>query len=161
MLVVAVLMVVSVAWAGADSAISAVEKYRLARVNRFTEIRPVAGSLEVAEPPVDAYGHQRLGGIANVVASEIQGRTGIETRTTILGHVQRGGTPVAFDRVLATRFGVAAVDAVADRGFGQMVALQQGEMRRVPVAEAVGHQKVVGDDLLRVSKLFRPPLDPA
>ncbi|MCB1039256.1 MAG: 6-phosphofructokinase, partial [Acidimicrobiales bacterium] len=86
---------------------------------------------------------------------------GIETRTTILGHVQRGGTPVAFDRVLATRFGVAAVDAVADRGFGQMVALQQGEMRRVPVAEAVGHQKEVGDDLLRVSRLFRPPLDPA
>ncbi|MEZ5205211.1 MAG: ATP-dependent 6-phosphofructokinase [Acidimicrobiales bacterium] len=123
--------------------------------------RPVAGSLEVAEPSVDAYGHQRLGGIANVVASEIQGRTGIETRTTILGHVQRGGTPVAFDRVLATRFGVAAVDAVADRGFGQMVALQQGEMRRVPVAEAVGHQKEVGDDLLRVSRLFRPPLDPA
>ena len=66
--------------------------------------RPAAGTLELAEPPVDAYGHQRLGGIANVVAAEIEVRTGIETRTTILGHVQRGGSPVAFDRVLGTLY---------------------------------------------------------
>ena len=121
---------------------------------------PAAGTLAVAEPPVDAYGHKRLGGIANVVAAELELRTGIETRTTILGHVQRGGTPVAFDRVLGTRFGVAAVDAVHARAFGSMVSLQQGEMVRVPVAEAIGHLKVVRPDLLRVSALFAPQAPP-
>lgn len=118
---------------------------------------PAPGTLEIPEPQVDRYGHQVLGGIGHVVASEIYGRTGIETRTTILGHVQRGGTPVAFDRVLATRFGAAAVDAVADRAFGQMVALQCGEIVRVPVADAIGHLKVVPPDLLRTRALFHPP----
>ena len=115
---------------------------------------PAEGTMDLPKPPVDAYGHQRLGGIGNVVAAEIEGRTGIETRTTILGHVQRGGTPVAFDRVLATRFGVAAADAVAAGAFGQMVALQAGRIVTVPVADAVGHRKVVSPDLLRVSSLF-------
>lgn len=119
---------------------------------------PAPGTLEIAEPPVDVYGHQRLGGIAHVVAAEIEARTGIETRTTILGHVQRGGTPVAFDRVLATRFGIAAVDAVVEGAIGQMVALQQGSIVRVPVAEAVGHLKVVEPELLRTSAVFAPPL---
>jgi len=117
---------------------------------------PAPGTLSITEPAVDAYGHQRLGGIANVVAAELEARTRIETRTTILGHVQRGGTPVAFDRVLGTRFGVAAVDAVADGAFGSMVALQNGSIVRVPVAEGVGHLKVVEPDLLRVSSLFSP-----
>ncbi|MFN8017913.1 MAG: ATP-dependent 6-phosphofructokinase [Acidimicrobiales bacterium] len=121
---------------------------------------PAPGTLEVAAPPVDAYGHQRLGGIANVVAAEIEGRTGIETRTTILGHVQRGGTPVAFDRVLATRFGIGAVDAVADGGLGQMVALQGGAITRVPIDDAIGTTKVVGQDLLRVLHTFEPQLAP-
>jgi 6-phosphofructokinase 1 len=121
---------------------------------------PAPGTLEVTEPAVDAYGHQRLGGIANVVAAELAARTGIETRTTILGHVQRGGTPVAFDRVLGTRFGVAAVDAVRDGAFGSMVALQGGDIVRVPVAEGVGHLKLVRPDLLRVSELFAPQPPP-
>jgi 6-phosphofructokinase 1 len=119
---------------------------------------PAPGTLELAAPPVDAYGHQRLGGIAHVVAAEIEQRTGIETRTTILGHVQRGGSPVAFDRVLATRFGIAAVDAVAEGAAGQMVALQEGRIVRVPVAEAVGHLKVVEPELLRTAAAFAPPL---
>jgi 6-phosphofructokinase 1 len=119
---------------------------------------PAPGTLDIAEPPVDVYGHQRLGGIAHVVAAEIEARTGIETRTTILGHVQRGGTPVAFDRVLATRFGIAAVDAVAEGAVGQMVALQQGSIVRVPVAEAVGHLKGVEPELLRTAAVFAPPL---
>ena len=122
---------------------------------------PAPGTLEIVTPPKDAYGHVRLGGIAHVVAGEIEARTGIETRTTILGHVQRGGTPVAFDRVLATRFGIGAVDAVADGALGDMVALQSGRIERVPVAEAVGHLKVVDEELLRTSRVFRPPLDPA
>ena len=122
--------------------------------------RPAEGTVDLAEPPIDAYGHRRLGGIAHVVAAELENRTGIETRTTILGHVQRGGTPVAFDRVLATRFGVAATDAVAAKAFGDMVALQGGEITRIPVADAVGELKVVAPDLLRVGHVFRPPLAP-
>jgi 6-phosphofructokinase 1 len=118
---------------------------------------PVPGTLEVTEPPIDQYGHQILGGIGTVVASEIHARTGIETRTTILGHVQRGGTPIAFDRVLATRFGVAAVDAVAAGRLGDMVSLQGLELGLVPIADAVGHLKAVEPDLLRVAGLFEPP----
>ena len=117
---------------------------------------PQPGTLAIDAPVVDAYGHQRLGGIANIVAAELQLRTEIETRTTILGHVQRGGTPVAFDRVLGTRFGVAAVDAVADGAFGSMVALQNGAIVRVPVADAIGHLKLVEPELLRTSALFSP-----
>ena len=119
---------------------------------------PAPGTMDLVAPPVDAYGHQRLGGIANIVAAEFEARTRIETRTTILGHVQRGGTPVAFDRVLATRFGLAAVDAVAAGAFGSMVALQHGAIVRVPVAEGVGHLKMVEPDLLRTSALFAPPV---
>ncbi len=78
----------------------------------------------------DAFGHPRLGGIGVTLEREIEARTGYETRVTILGHVQRGGTPVAYDRVLATRFGVAAMDAVAAARFGTMVALQRHGDRR-------------------------------
>src|SRR5690606_21435503 len=75
---------------------------------------PAEGTMVLPDLPVDAYGHKVLGGIGHRVATEIEALTGIESRTTVLGHVQRGGTPVALDRVLATRFGVAAIDAVAD-----------------------------------------------
>ncbi len=122
--------------------------------------QPVPGTVEIGEPVIDRYGHEVLGGIATVVASEISGRTGIETRTTILGHVQRGGSPVAFDRVLGTRFGVAAVDAVAARAYGDMVALQADRIVRIPVAEAIGHLKQVEPDLLRVGHVFEPPAVP-
>ncbi|MGH9017999.1 MAG: ATP-dependent 6-phosphofructokinase, partial [Acidimicrobiales bacterium] len=92
---------------------------------------------------VDAFGHARLGGIGMWLADEIERRTGIEARVTTLGHVQRGGTPTAFDRVLATRFGVAAVAAVHDGAFGAMVALQAGAVVRVPLAVAVAAAKTV------------------
>lgn len=118
---------------------------------------PAPGTMELPELPMDAYGHKILGGIAHRVAAELENLTAIESRTTVLGHVQRGGTPVAFDRVLATRFGVAAVDAVADGAFGDMVALQSGEIVRVPVAEAVAHLKAVAPDLLRASGIFQQP----
>ena len=78
------------------------------------------------------FGHVRLGGIGQVLAEEIEKRTGYETRVTILGHVQRGGTPTAFDRVLSTRFGIAAIDAVHDGDFGTMVALRADQIVRVP-----------------------------
>jgi 6-phosphofructokinase 1 len=109
---------------------------------------PVQGTLTLQSREVDQFGHPRLGGIANVLAAEIEQRTGFETRVTILGHVQRGGTPTAFDRVLATRFGVAASDAVHDRAFGQMVALHAGEIIRVPLTDAIAELKTVDSQLL-------------
>jgi len=109
--------------------------------------KPKEGTMVLQSGDVDQFGHERLGGIANVVAGEIEKRTGFETRVTILGHVQRGGTPTAFDRVLATRFGISAIDAVHDGAFGQMVALQAGEIVRVPLAEAVGVSKTVDPGL--------------
>ena len=96
---------------------------------------------------VDAFGHVRLGGIGNWVAEQVESRTGYETRVTILGHVQRGGTPTAYDRVLATRFGVAAIEAVHDGAFGQMVALQAAHIIRVPLADAVTKLKTVDPQL--------------
>ena len=116
--------------------------------------RPIEGTLDVAEPEVDQYGHQRLGGIANVVASEIEKRTGFDTRVTVLGHVQRGGTPSAFDRVLCTWYGVAAIDAVHDGAYGSMVALQNADVVRVPLAEAVSELKTVNPNLHAAAKNF-------
>ncbi len=104
---------------------------------------PKAGTMEVISNEIDQFGHVRLGGIGTTIAQEIEGRTGFETRVTILGHVQRGGTPTAFDRVLATRFGIAAIEAVHDEAWGQMVALQGGEIVRVPLSDAVGTLKLV------------------
>ena len=116
---------------------------------------PAEGTMTVASREVDQFGHPRLGGIANVLAEEIEQRTGFETRVTILGHVQRGGTPTAFDRVLATRFGVAAIDAVHDRAFGQMVALQCGQVVRVPLVQAIGELKTVDESILHeVAAIF-------
>lgn len=96
----------------------------------------------------DAFGHARLGGIGVWLAEELERRTGFEARSTTLGHIQRGGSPTAFDRVLATRFGVAAVEAVHDGDFGVMVALRSTAIVRVPLGEAVGKPKTVDRDLL-------------
>jgi phosphofructokinase-like protein len=116
---------------------------------------PAEGTITLASREVDQFGHPRLGGIANVLAEEIEQRTGFETRVTILGHIQRGGTPTAFDRVLATRFGVAAIDGVHDGGFGQMVALKAGDIVRVPLASAVSELKTVDNSLLHdVAEVF-------
>jgi len=109
--------------------------------------KPKEGTMVVQSGDVDQFGHERLGGIGYLVADGIEKRTGFETRVTILGHVQRGGTPTAFDRVLATRFGIAAIDAVHAGAFGHMVALQAGEIVRVPLAEAVGESKTVDPGL--------------
>ena len=116
---------------------------------------PVEGTMEVQSGETDAFGHVRLGGIANRVAQGIEERTGFETRVTILGHIQRGGTPTASDRVLATRFGVAAIDAVHEGGSGEMVALQAGKIVRIPLAEAVGTAKTVDPQLYHgVAEIF-------
>ena len=97
----------------------------------------------------DQFGHARLGGIGAWLAETVERRTGFESRVTTLGHIQRGGTPTAFDRVLATRFGMAAVAAVHDGAFGTMVALQCGQIVRVPLADAVGSAKTVDLGLYR------------
>ena len=102
----------------------------------------------------DAFGHARLGGVAVSLSSEIEERTGYETRYTILGHVQRGGTPTAFDRVLATRFGVAAMEAVTKRRFGEMVALKAGEIVLVPLAEALREPKALDPDFFELASIF-------
>ncbi len=104
---------------------------------------PMEGTLELIAGEIDDFGHVRLGGIANVLAEEIHTRTGYDTRVTILGHVQRGGTPTAFDRVLSTRFGIAAIDAAHDEAWGHMMALKCDEIVRVPLADAVGELKLV------------------
>src|SRR6266508_180239 len=85
---------------------------------------PKEGTLSVASVEVDAFGHAQIGGIGQLVADALGERTGFDTRATIMGHIQRGGTPTAFDRVLATRFGIAAIDAAHDGAFGQAVALR-------------------------------------
>ena len=115
---------------------------------------PKEGTMELASGEVDAFGHVRLGGIGALLAEQIESRTGYETRVTTLGHVQRGGTPTAFDRVLATRFGVAAIDAVHDRAWGTMVALQGGSVVRVPLSVAVGELKLVDPELYEVAQVF-------
>jgi 6-phosphofructokinase 1 len=116
---------------------------------------PKEGTMVLAEKGVDAFGHVRLGGIGNVLAEEIEARTGFETRVTILGHIQRGGTPTAYDRILSTRFGIAAIDAVHDGAFGQMVALRGTEILRVPLEEAVGELKTIDRQLFHeVAEVF-------
>jgi phosphofructokinase-like protein len=116
--------------------------------------QPKEGTMTLQSGDVDSFGHVRLGGISTALAEAIEERTGFETRQTILGHVQRGGTPTAFDRVLATRFGVAAIDAVHDGAFGSMVALQSGDIARVPLTEAVGTLKTVDPALYDVARVF-------
>jgi ATP-dependent phosphofructokinase / diphosphate-dependent phosphofructokinase len=101
----------------------------------------------VASGDLDAFGHARLGGVGSALASEIEGRTGFETRVTTLGHIQRGGSPTARDRVLATRFGLRAAELVRDREWGMMAALRGDEIVAVPLAEAVAGLKLVPREL--------------
>jgi len=104
---------------------------------------PVEGSMVVHDFGLDPFGHVRLGGIGERIATEVEKRTGKEARCTVLGHIQRGGTPTAFDRVLATRFGLEAVDAVNEGEFGIMVALRGTDIVRARLAEGVETLKTV------------------
>ncbi|MFC4059785.1 6-phosphofructokinase [Planomonospora corallina] len=104
---------------------------------------PVEGQMALQTGELDAFGHVRLGGIGETLAREIEKRTGKEARTTVLGHIQRGGTPTAFDRVLATRFGLQAIDAVHEGDFGKMVALRGTDIVRVSLEEGTKELKTV------------------
>ncbi|HYH33828.1 MAG TPA: 6-phosphofructokinase [Nocardioides sp.] len=130
--------------------------------SRFAPILVVAegavpregGEMTLSSGEMDAFGHVRLGGIGDRLAQEIEGRTGKEARAVVLGHVQRGGTPTAFDRWLATRFGLQAVDAVADGDFGTMMALRGTDIVRVPLIEGTGELKLVTPEEYAEAEVF-------
>ena len=103
---------------------------------------------------LDSFGHIRLGGVGDALAREIEERTGFETRVTVLGHVQRGGSPTARDRILATRYGLKAADLVEEGQFGMMAALQGDDVVAVPIESAVAKIKTVPADWYSVAKAF-------
>lgn len=117
--------------------------------------KPAKLDLQITQDEsIDAFGHIKLGGIGQFLASEITERTGIETRTTVLGHLQRGGVPSAFDRVLATLYGVRAVELLESGASGLMVVWQSGEVRAVPFGDALHSTRLVPDNLVRMAELF-------
>lgn len=116
--------------------------------------QPVEGTMELGEHPTDEFGRPRLGGIGHTIAAEIEERTGFPARITQLGHVQRGGTPNPFDRQLATRMGVKAVDTAESGNWGQMTAYKDFRVQPVPLADAVDRLKTVPEKLYRVAEVF-------
>lgn len=115
---------------------------------------PAEGSMTVQAQELDAFGHVRLGGIGQRLSEEVEKRTGKEARCTVLGHIQRGGTPTGFDRVLATRFGLHAIDAVRDGDFGKMVALRGTDINRVELGYATEELKTVPDTRYAEAEVF-------
>lgn len=112
------------------------------------------GTLVTQEEKLDEFGHIRLGGIGEILGTEIEKRTGYETRVSVLGHIQRGGTPTAFDRILGTRFGVKATELVKNKKFGRMVALSGNKIMDVPIEDAVSALKTVDMELYEIAKVF-------
>ncbi len=112
------------------------------------------GDMTLVSGEVDDFGHVRLGGIGDRLASEIEKRTGKEARAVVLGHIQRGGTPTAFDRWLATRFGLQAVDAVAEGDYGTMMALRGTRIIRVPLSEGTAELKLVSAEEYAEAQVF-------
>jgi 6-phosphofructokinase 1 len=104
---------------------------------------PAEGTLVVPPRPIDQFGHAKLAGIAHLIAPAIEERTGFDTRVVELGHVQRGGTPNAYDRVLATRYGLAAIDAVHDKAWGEMVVSREMRIERAPLRLALGRTRTL------------------
>ena len=115
---------------------------------------PQDGDMVVKDGELDAFGHVKLSGIGEWVAAQIEERTGKEARCTVLGHIQRGGTPSAFDRVLSTRFGLSAISAVHEGDWGKMVALHGTKIERVPLASATDKLKTVDPSLYAESEIF-------
>ncbi|MBA2504666.1 MAG: 6-phosphofructokinase [Thermoleophilaceae bacterium] len=156
---------------GADVILTPERPYDIDRVCRLIERRhergryfsivvvaegavPAEGGIATATAGVDEFGHERLGGIGHALERQIESRTGFESRATVLGHVQRGGTPTAYDRVLATRLGVGAIDAATEKKWGQMAALRGEQIVTVPIADAVAQLKTVGDEDMAVAEVF-------
>ena len=115
---------------------------------------PLQGNIMTKDPTLDPFGHVKLSGIGEWLAAAIKDKTGAEARTTVLGHIQRGGTPTAFDRWLALRFGLHAIDAVHERDSGVMVSLRGTDIVRVPLAEATAKLKTVDPSLYAEAEVF-------
>jgi 6-phosphofructokinase 1 len=116
--------------------------------------RPKGGTEVVYSESVDEFGHIRLGGIGYYLGKEIEKCLGIETRVVVLGHLQRGGSPVAFDRILATRFGIGAIDLVHERKFGHMIAIKGNKIVSVPLKDVIGKRKKVDLKLYDIASVF-------
>ena len=115
---------------------------------------PLGGKMVTKDQTLDSFGHVKLSGIGEWLAEQVEDRTGHEARTTVLGHIQRGGSPTAFDRVLATRFGLNAIEAVKDEAWGTMVALHGTDIVRIPLQEATGVLKTVPIERYEEAKSF-------
>jgi 6-phosphofructokinase 1 len=124
-----------------------------------TDLDPQHGAPIVSDLGKDEFGHIRLGGIGAVLAREIESRTGFETRSVVLGHIQRGGSPTAFDRVLATRYGIGAIDMVHAGQFGCMAALKGTEIVSVPLEEAITRTRLVDKTLLDAGRSLHPQME--
>src|SRR5580658_5463031 len=126
---------------------------------KFSSAEPGQGA-PVLDMGKDEFGHVKLGGIANILAREIEKRTGFETRAVILGHIQRGGSPSAFDRVLATRYGLGAIDMVHRGEFGRMAALRSNKIVSIPLLEAISKNRTVDTEMIQiVDGLFQKVAD--
>ncbi|MEE9614203.1 MAG: 6-phosphofructokinase [Thermodesulfobacteriota bacterium] len=113
-----------------------------------------SGSMITKDKELDAFGHVKLGGVGEFLAKEVEKRTGFETRHVVLGHLQRGGTPTAYDRILATRFGVKAAELIEEGKFGRMAALQGNSITDVSLEEAVGKTKTVDMEIYKIAEVF-------
>jgi 6-phosphofructokinase 1 len=116
--------------------------------------KPKGGKEIVYSESIDEFGHIRFGGVGYYLGKEIEKRLGIETRVVVLGHIQRGGSPTAFDRILATRFGIAAIDLVHEGKFGHMVAIKGNRIVSIPLKDVIGKRKTVDLELYEIAKVF-------
>jgi 6-phosphofructokinase 1 len=132
----------------------AVLESRRRRGRSFSIVVVAEGAAPAGEPPPQDVGQGRSSGVGDRVAREIEARLGVDTRLTVLGHIQRGGSPTAFDRILATRFGIRAVDLVRERRFGHMVGLRGTAIVPVPLAEATAGPKTVDLDQFAEAEVF-------
>ncbi|MBX6723063.1 MAG: 6-phosphofructokinase [Dactylosporangium sp.] len=141
-----------------DAVVAHVEKRFQTRYSPIVVVAegavPADRGLITQDEQLDEFGHVRLGGIGTWLAGQIEKRTGKEARAVVLGHIQRGGTPTAFDRVLATRFGLHAIDAAHEQDWGKMVALRGTDIVRVPLAEATRELKTVPLDRYSEAEVF-------
>jgi phosphofructokinase-like protein len=131
------------------------KKFAIVVVAEGAKLPHVEGQLTVGDK-LDSFGHARLSGIGQALAEEIEKRTGYETRSVNLGHTQRGGTPTAYDRMLASRYGVAAIDLVHAGKFGELVVLKGTEISHIPIADAIAKTRTVGEDLFAVVRGLQP-----
>ncbi len=131
------------------------KRFAIVVVAEGAKLPHVEGQVTIGEK-TDSFGHARLSGIGDALAQEIEKRTGFETRAVNLGHTQRGGTPTAYDRMLATRYGIAAIDLVHQGKFGELVVLRGNAITHIPIADAIAKTRTVGEDLFGVIASLQP-----